>query len=226
MLRKVIILLFLSSFLVSAYASNFYLGIGAGRNTGDFGTNIEVDDAPLHVDITFRDNKSATGYLGNLFGGYELTMGFFSLAAEMNANTSSLKNSRSITDATKNTDDETEYTINQSYGISLLPGYALTRFSKGFIRLGYVKSKFNVDDSLTLLPNNSILISETKWLDGFRYGIGIDTLVLRNTGVRLEYNHISYQNTDTFGQLGSSFTSSTIDPQADEVLLSLYFNFC
>lgn len=88
---------------------------------------------------------------------------------------------------------------NWSYGASVLPGYMITDYVLGYVRLGVQRTRFNGQD-------------ETE--NGWHAGLGGQTNLTQNWDLRGEYVYSRYQSVRAIGR-----------PQSDQFNLGLVYKF-
>lgn len=202
----------------SGYCSGFYLGAGVGPESIDFkkgshfvqGTNANVID---------KSKQSGWGWFGSLFGGYGWIHKSFYLAGELNANISSAEFNSSNNEYVHQSFSSTNYKMNPSYGISVLPGYLFSDATLFYGRLGYANSQFKLSTNDTSLKN----INTT--LNGFRFGAGIRQVISKKLAVRLEYSQVDYQKVSMHVVTGPIIKDTIITPRTGQVEFGLVYNF-
>lgn len=176
----------------------FYFGIGAGpesvkfKETTNVGFNSPFSLANLNL-VTKREH-GGLGPFVSLFAGASwayATCGSdcenISFALELNANNRSVKSRTRIDGFRIPNFNHTSYKMQSEFGISFLPGVILTDCSTLYARLGYARGK-------CILRSNAItLLSKNKYLDGFRYGLGLQQELIDCLSLRLEANLIHYK---------------------------------
>lgn len=228
----------------------FYLGVGVGYDSyrAHQSTNVDIDDPVLALEILENPlsfNHSATGWMGGLFAGYGHYFDMFYLGAELNANASNADTSfsRSVTTFVGTPIQAfSSYNVNvkarTSYGVALLPGIKLNDSSLLYVRLGYLRSNFKISENFTnpisiFVPPFLVSGSSNKWVNGFNYGVGIETAIAEQVSIRGEFDHTQFNSrtiSHTFVNqpfVGDVVTTSTsIKPSNNEFMLSLLYHFC
>lgn len=194
-----------------AFTGTPYLGASFGA------THQTFEDKTTYADGTF--DAADTGVLFNTNLGYGgLLNSKLYLGGEILANVSSTNmEGIKIDDDIKSLslDFKTKYT----YGLSVLPGYMLTDMTMAFVRLGYVRTRFDVKETynikpIDLLPSED---SEQNTVNGGQFGLGMQTKLTDNLDLRGEYNYSSYH---TFHSLDNK-----IDPSSGQATVGLVYKF-
>jgi opacity protein-like surface antigen len=115
----------------------------------------------------------------------------------------------------------TEINVETNFGISLLPAIQLSPLTMLYLRLGYNWLKLTVDEAnsdSSFFPYLGIDYHQFSNLHGFNYGIGIETLLLKNINFRFEYTYTKY---------GTFLTSigTSITPSNNQFLAGLLYHF-
>jgi len=207
----------LVTFAAPCWSNNFYLGLGAGPDTGSFDQKASIRG--LSLNITDKQQNAARGTFISLFGGYAWYYKQAYLAAELNLNGSSMAFESYNNERFNRSFSKTIYKIPANFGISLLPGYQLTNIILLYGRAGFVKGHFIVDTSDTSLENIN------SWLYGFRYGLGAQAIITAHWLARLEWNRINYQ-TQALHFADSSVTKNTrITPVTNQFEFGVVYDF-
>jgi len=215
MLKKLTILMLLLLLLpLSSYASGFYLGAGVGRDTADFNQQITI----AALSLTASNHVNGNGVLGEVFAGYGWNYNAFYLAGELEGSLSSINTTSSITTGAGTLNNK--YAIRNSVGLSVLPGFKITDASLIYALAGYVRGQLRVNAQINNAAN-----SITRNLNGFRYGLGLETKLRQQLGVRLEYDHIDYQRSNLTVTAGGATAVASVKPKSDQVIASLIWRF-
>lgn len=241
MLKKTIILgATLAVVSLPSWASGFYAGAGVGRDSVNFNTaTTNIWTFTPEVVSRATSDDGASGFLGSLFAGYRWDItDKFSLAGELNVEGSTAEHTDrgSASDGVVFAKDK--YSLDRGVGLSILPGFKIASKTRLYGRLGYVRSNLNID---TLIPdadtsidraNNYTSYSASKALNGVRYGLGIETEVTHNVGLRLDYSRTNYQsysfsktsNSALYSNLAKT-TSLRVTPNSDQIELGVDYYF-
>lgn len=225
-LSSSIIFLLCASF---CYANNFYLGIGSGYDSTNFHKTLKVyENGATQYDKT--DNLNASGLFVNALAGYRwVATSHWELATEVNGELSSLEYHGSYTDQLlEDGSSRGKFTIDKSYGLSLLPGYLLTDNVPFYLRLGAVRGCFKYLEYKTdLATGNTHGLTDSQWLIGFKYGVGIAAPIANHTQIRLEFNRLQYHTyTDRkFPMPIGQFRIIKLNPISNQAELDLIYNF-
>lgn len=190
------------------------------------------------------NDLSAQGVSGDLFVGYQAVFeDRYTLAAELFGSISSAKGSASqVGSAAVNGDvvvDNTvvipkgtalaavqsaSYKLNNSVGISLLPGIKLTDSTTLYGRVGLVYSRFKFNENFgfgtvanaTDVNTNDFGASWTRNRRGLQLGVGMETMVTNNVGIRGEYDWSRYGSSSkdiNFGNVALlNSNTATVNP--------------
>lgn len=104
-----------------------------------------------------------------------------------------------------------EIEMEHSFGVSVLPGVKISDSTMAFLRLGWVRSRFEVKGGMF---GGSI----SKSRNGGQVGIGLETMVTNNVSTSLEYDWARYGNWNVGG-------GATIKPTVNLVKLDVTYHF-
>src|SRR3990167_2665883 len=200
MLKKLILVTAMMTASGIAFASGApYVGASVGVNTDVFNLS---DDANNTI------NFGGRGAVGNIFAGYGamLSQSFY-LGGEVFAD---LTNTTS--DITIDADNfKDQFKEKYGYGVSILPGIALSDHTMAYGRLGVVRSKFEVKET------SPVATSEEKSLTGAQFGLGIQTSLTQNIDFRGEYDFNAYNS--------GNFNGNSLKPRYDQFNVGLIYKF-
>jgi opacity protein-like surface antigen len=160
--------------------------------------------------------NNTTGWAGGLFAGYgQYFQDAYYLAGEVMVNTSGANqtNTNNVTISGTTTTQTTKFSVNNGYGVRLLPGVKLNNSSLLYIPLGYMNTSLKNTTSLTSATGSS----KSQYTGGWAYGLGFETAVYENFSLRGEYTHTSY---NSFSNNGVKVT-----PYDNQVMLGLLYHF-
>jgi outer membrane immunogenic protein len=219
MLRKTqLIPIFILLLSPTAFAKGFYLGAGVGPVFANFQQESSFLQ-PGTANVKDTTHLSGTGVFGSFFGGYGWTKEKYYLAAELNADLTSIEYKSSNQEFVHSNLNFTHYKIQHSVGVSLLPGYLYTENTLFYARLGYTNG------NLKITTNDSSLQNINNNLSGFRYGVGVSHRFTQKVSARMEYSHINYQRTKFTVMDGAITKSTMISPDTSEVEFGIIYNF-
>ena len=228
-------LVFLSLSTVSWSGDGFYVGLGVGPQSANFSQDASINQPPSpfnafqNFSVIDKSKLAGRGLFGSLFGGFGrrfCMQGFVAnslyLAAELNGDLSSTQFESSNSEFIHANFSKTTMKIENTYGISLLPGYYFGCNTLFYARLGYLRSHFTVDTTDTSLANVS------TGLDGFRCGLGIKQNLTPKFAFRMEWSRSSYQGTSfsTLDPASLVAKTTTITPRTDKVEFALVYDIC
>jgi opacity protein-like surface antigen len=211
------------------FSSDFYVGIGGGPEWGDFKQNRTVND-PLHHDF-FVKNQQYTGLrggFGTVFAGYGYDFDSIwsediepYLGLEVNFNLSTVNAKEYNKEFVHETYSHTQYRLQRSFGVSLLPGITLFDDTLAYARIGYADGKFQ------LSTTDPSLHDVNKFLSGLRYGVGLQQELFEDLAVRMEWSTIAYKSVSTFTRdpLSGVTVENNISPQTSQVEFAAVYSF-
>lgn len=135
--------------------------------------------------------KSGRGIDGGIFAGFGADIDqHFYLGGEIFADAQRSHSSKKNVDAgTKLVTVQSKY----SYGASVIPGVKFGQSSMVYGRVGVVRSRFDVKEQTTANSR-----SAGRNATGGQIGVGVQTDVSKNVGVRAEFVHTAYKNFKAF----------------------------
>lgn len=222
------------AFSASVAQAGFYVGAGLGPDAVDYkqkshvfqpNTNqfdlIPATVQQINFDVIDKAHLSGTGLFGTIFAGFNGLNGRFYYAGEVNANLSSSSFRASNEEYVHSNFSSTHYKMNNSFGISALPGFQYTPTTLFYGRLGYQNTHFKTQTTDVSLANVS------KHLNGFRYGVGIKQDLSEKVALRMDYSRIAYGDVKmaTFDALSSTSKTTSIKPNQQLVEFALVYQF-
>ncbi|WP_412756625.1 outer membrane protein [Legionella bozemanae] len=230
MLRKTKLLGLVSLLLANPCFSGFYLGAGVGPEGAHFTQRSHVTrlgaisntagEGAFNVYDT--EHFSGTGEFGTLFGGYSLRYKNFYLGAEANANISSVKYTLVNDELIHSNFLKTTFSIPNSEGISILPGYFFSDSFWAYGRVGYANGHVKIRES------DPTVKSSTSNRSGIRYGAGVRyNLLDPRWTLMMDYSQINYTKikSHVFEPNGGVTKIARIYPNTAQVAFGLIFNF-
>jgi len=188
-----------------------YIGAGIGYETN----RVKVSSTTL---TSTNPALSANGWSGSIFAGYGSYFDRFYLAGEILAKFSNADSSYNASLPGVISYDA-DFRARETYNISILPGVKASESTLLYARLGYSRTSFRANENLSVLGTTVANNSDTRWLNGINYGVGIETAIAENTSIRGEYTYTSY----------NSFTTNTFDtkfsPSNTSYTLGLIYHF-
>ncbi|RMX15105.1 porin family protein [Legionella jordanis] len=219
MLRKTSVVA-LACLINSPCNAGFYLGAGAGPEGADFSQKAYVT-RPGTFSVVDKNHFAGTGIFGSLFAGYGKAFNSIYLAAEANANLSSVKYQLTNDEYLHSTFSKTTFRIKHSEGISLLPGYLISPNTLLYGRVGYVNGQVKVRESDPTIRNFN------KNRNGIRYGLGIRHSFYPNWSLMMEYSQIDYKSIEgrVLEPFGGVTKTTKITPYTAQVGFGLIYHF-
>ncbi len=219
MLRKTsLISALLFSLSTACWASGAYVGVTVGPEFGSYSQNSRITQ-PGNFDARDKTHLSGDGAFASLFAGYGYSHKRFYLAGEANVNVSSADFESSNIELQHGTSAQTTYKVNQTFGLSVLPGFILNQSTLFYGRLGYVYGNFKISTGDTSLKGTD------QKINGFRYGVGVKQLIAKQLSAILEFNQTSYQGTNLYVADGTTKKATYITPTVSQVAIGLVYNF-
>jgi outer membrane immunogenic protein len=187
----------------------FYLGAQGGYDSYRVRETLST---PGSSSITGTSVLNTTGWVGGLFLGYGQYINRFYLGIEGFGNASNSQQANSTTDLLGTY--YSQFQVNSSYGLALLPGVSINDTTLGYLRLGYNWANLKLKETVT--GSNGVSKSNTS--NGFNLGLGIETLIVDNWSVRTEYSHTYYNSFNT------SYGTS-VNPSDNQFMLGVLYHF-
>lgn len=212
---------------MQAYAKGFYIGAGVGGDITNFDKKLYIQNASQQTIYDKNDNLAGQGIFGGGVIGYQWTFANqFNLALELNGSLSSLRYHGAYEDNSLAETSSGTFTLNRSFGVSFLPGYAVVPRAILYARLGVVRGRFNYQET-KLFANQSAEVNQTEWLNGYIYGLGVETAMTENISLRVEYDRINYQTytNQTFPMPSGQKRTIKLTPFANQMNLELLYRF-
>lgn len=204
----------------SALCSGFYVGAGFGPSFADFEKSAHVVHTGYSdMNVFDKSHLASMGMFGTVFGGYGYVHKHFYLGEEINVSIDSVDSEASNNDSAHLTFSTTNYMMNRSCGVSVLPGLLVTDKTLLYARLGYANGNLKITTGDTSLANVD------KNLNGFRFGAGIKQSLSQKVSVRMEYSQVNYGKTTTLVPVDSITKDTTITPSLAQVEFGLVYDF-
>lgn len=191
---------------------SWYVGAQAGYDMYMADQNITEVGAPGDA---ANPNLAANGYAGALFAGYGYHFNLFYLGAEGYLATSGADTSWTATLDAANS-FTSSFNVNSSAGLNLLPGISLNDSTTGFVKLGY--NWVNVEQKDTGAGNSG---SNSSTVSGFSYGLGVETMLTRSWGVRLDY---TYFDLGSINHTVAGEVNSKLDLSNNQFMLGIAYH--
>lgn len=197
----------------------FYAGIAGGYDSYKVRDSLTFT-IPTVLTASTNPALNPTGFLGGLFLGYGHYFDIFYLGAEIFGNYTSA--SASYTDSfnallTGNAAAlYNQVTFRGSYGAGLLPGLKVNDKTLFYLKAAYSRANVKVNENVSSSVASANLTT-LKWINGFNYGLGLETLLCDRVSLRGEYTHTNY----------SSFYSklnAKVSPADNQFMLGLIYH--
>lgn len=220
MLRKTYLTLITLLSISTPCFSGLYAGISVGPEGASFTQKVYVT-RPGDFSAVDRNHFAGTGVFGSLFAGYGRWWGPYYLAAEANANVSSVKYQLTNDEYLHQHFSKTTFTIKHSEGISLLPGYFLSLNTLLYGRIGYSNGRIKIVES------DPTIRSANTNKGGIRYGLGIRHAFAPHLVFMMDYSQINYKSVQgiVFEPFGGVTKITKIIPNTAQVGFGLIYQF-
>ncbi len=204
--------------------AGFYGGAGIGSDTVDFtqrSTLSTISDGihPVDFSVINKSHLSGTGVFGTLFIGFEKLYNKFYIAGEVNGNISSVTHTEFNHEFIHLNFADTFIKIQNSFGISALPGFQFTPNTLFYGRLGWTNSKIQQNTGDLSLAGFSVR------RDGFRYGLGVKQAITERVALRMDYSRIAYSSIQTNTNDGVVPKKTQLTPNQQLVEFGVIINF-
>lgn len=211
-------------FATSTINAGFYGGAGIGSDTVDFNQRSLVSPIsdgvhPVDFNVINKSHLSGTGVFGTLFVGFEKLYNKWYLAGEANANISSVTHTEYNHEFVHLNFADTFIKMQNSFGLSVLPGFQFTPSTLFYGRLGWTNSKIQQRTGDLSLVNFSVR------RDGFRYGVGVKQAITDRVALRMDYSRIAYGSIQTRTNDGAVPKSTQLAPNQQLVEFGVVINF-
>lgn len=224
----------ISSLLAAPCFSGFYIGGSVGPEGASFTQKAHVTGSAQTdpqtgqifpnsaFDVIDKNHFSGIGVFGSLFAGYGSTFHTnYYLAGELNANVSSVKHTLTNDEYIHRNFQKTSFTMENSLGASILPGYFLSDSTLAYGRVGYSNARLKIKES------DPTIQSINKRRNGIRYGIGVRHALSPQFSLMMDYSQINYMSVKSnvlVPQAGISKHTS-ITPATAQVGFGLIYHF-
>lgn len=156
-----------------------------------FGGQVGYDSYKNNIDDGVNAlSLGAQGVEGGIFAGYNYRVNNFVVGLEGQLGLSDAKNHLTVGGDTLTT------SARESYGITARAGALVGEGTLAYVHGGWVNTRFKTKDALG---------SDSEHLNGWKVGVGLETLVSQNVSLRAEYAYSDYENKNGFEPKNSSF---------------------
>lgn len=187
----------------------FYVGVSAGYDAYQIRENSGL---PLDAHPTV----DTQGPSGSLIGGYGQYYAWFYIAGELSVTGSGA--GASFNNVNVNFSHSNRINVRESFAASILTGARLTRTALFYVRVGVVRTLLNIDET-EVIANVATHNLENEWIDGIRYGVGIETGIFNQVSLRAEFTRTNYGSEGS--QMGTQLT-----PAQSQFMLAVLYHFC
>lgn len=171
---------------VKAEDTGLYVGLQAGYGAATFEQNRTSTAGGAS---SWSSDLGGNGFVGGLFGGYGRTFGSFYLGGEGTVEYGKIEG---------NFSDQANYnrtiSLEETYSLSMRPGYFLTPQTLAYGRVGWAASKFKVSQDAT---GAAPMPQTDEWVNGIVAGFGLEQEVAKSLALRLDYRHTFYYEEPT-----------------------------
>lgn len=219
MIRQVLVTTNLLLFSITVQA-----GVYVGATTGPEGVLFSQKShvtRPGTFDVVDKQHLGGVGIFGSAFAGINTIRNQWSLAAEVNANLSSVNYLLTNDEYINGTSSKTRLSIHNSEGISILPGYFLGSSTLVYSRIGYTNAHLKIRES------DPSIKSVTTDKAGIRYGLGIKHSLNTKWQLIMDYSQINFNSIKSrvYDPLGMVTKTTKITPNTAQVGVGLIYNF-
>lgn len=143
-------------------------------------------------------NSSDGAFLGQVLAGYSKSIERFNLAGNVFyniGNQSSGKNSQSGASNGYTGTVSQDFTLKNTWGVSLEPGGYITDKTLGYLKISYYNTQLNYNAGATLTGPNLNLsagYNDSKSMNGIGYGLGMKQMFTDNIYGVVEYQYVQY----------------------------------
>lgn len=202
----------------------YYVAVAAGYDIYKMKDNTSYNDINNIEIVKANPELAVNGMIGDFVLGYGKLFGKSSnlyLGAEFFANGSAADSDFEINASSIPVIIDTDVVVNGSFGLAILPGIKINKTSMIYLKAGYSWSTASVDETFRTEVDyefKSIEYNDALTVDGFLYGIGLESAFNENFSLRAEYSHVSYSSFYTGA-------GAKIEPSRDQFLFGLAYHF-
>ena len=200
------------------------LGIGGSNTYNKVGDMSIVNGGP-----SLNGTQSGSSFNGIVSAGYSKDMGAFNqslkgfnLAANLFYVIGNQKSGSNSSTGPDTMDDGTvlsstltgNYKLENTWGISVEPGWNFTESTLGYVKLAWVNSYAKSNINYTNAGGGYAVVNGSKNINGFGYGLGVKHLLTKNIFVGVDMMGVTYGNSfkntvgDTNGDSGGQSVAS------------------
>lgn len=227
MLRKMGCTAILSFMFAAPSFAGFYVGASIGPEGASFSQKVHVvgqnsNQPSGNFDVYATNHFSGIGVFGSIFGGYAWFLQKYYLAVEINGNLSSVNYELTNNELIHQNFAKTTFTIKNSEGVSLLPGFFFSDNTLFYGRVGYENGRVKLDEGA-----DPSIVSMSKNLNGIRYGIGVRHFLTPQWSLIMDYSQINYGplNSHTFDPYGGVTKDTKITSSTAQLALGAIYSF-
>lgn len=190
-----------------------YIGVQAGY--GSYRVNNSIN-SPGGTTLTSNYPGLASNWTAGALIGYGRTIGsLFYLGGEIFINANNFQQDFSVSSGAGPT-VYTNQTLNgPTAGFGLLPGIRFTESTLTFVRLGWNRTIFKTNETITGSDNGGVSNARS----GFVFGVGLETLITTNYSVRGEFDHTYYNQYNTY-----AVYNTVVNPSSNQFMVSFIYH--
>lgn len=208
MLKKILVAVatLLASSSIAFAETIPYLGADIGFNSG----NVKLKDTSNN-----NTNYGYHGYLGGLFAGIgtDYNQNTYLGVEAFGKESSAVTGTKTISTPRGLANDKIR--MRYSYGVSFIPGYKFTEGTMLYMRLGVIRSRYELHQ--TLPPASATSNTDRNTATGAEFGLGAETCINRDWAIRGEYDYSTYRSFTSF--------SNKITPRDSQFNIGLIYKF-
>lgn len=201
----------------------FYIGVAAGYDVYKIQNNIIYQDINNNF-VTADPELAVNGLIGDFILGYGRLLGSqsnFYMGIELFANGSAADSDFQNSIPSLPVIIDMDVIVNGSFGLGWISGFKLNKASMLYLKLGYNWSTVSLDETVRSqrdLELISVEYHDEVTINGFLYGIGLESAFNEQFSLRAEY---TYTNYDSF----TSRAMTRIASARNQFLLGLIYRF-
>jgi len=214
-MKKTLAAIALAGLSSAALASDFdginvQLGIGGSSTSSSLNGWSYSDDSPVNV-----NGKNGSGSFNGLVslgysqeipnaGGFNLAANLFYVIGNQNAGNSNNSGTWNDGSGAMYNQMSANRKLQNTFGISVEPGWNFTKSSLGYVKLAWLNSHQNIQASsygqdLVTNETQSASLNQTKAVNGFGYGLGFKQMITDNIFGAVDLMGVTY-NSAAYGQ--------------------------
>lgn len=217
----------IASILLSAPCfSGLYVGAAIGPETAKFTQQAHVQRVTVFnlmdkFNVIDKNRFSGMGFLGTIFAGVSYIYKQIYAAAEVNGAMSSVEYKLTNDEYIHQNFSKTTFTVKNSYGLSLLPGFLISPTTVFYGRVGIASGKIRLHES------DPTIQSASDRRNGFRWGLGVRHAFTDQFSFMMDFSTIMYKSLHSFvfEPQGGVTKATKIKSRTGQVAFGLIYRF-